>query len=51
MMNKTKALVASVAIGAVALTGCSSDGTLLETVSPEETNEIILDIRTIAVWR
>lgn len=45
--------------GAVVLTGCSSDGALLEivnaeaaaTVIAEETNEVILDIRTIAVWR
>ena len=54
MMNATKTLLTSAVLGAVVLAGCSSNGAALETVSPnvaatlitEETDEIILDIRT-----
>jgi rhodanese-related sulfurtransferase len=54
MRNATQTLIASAVLGAVVLTGCSSGGATLETVSPEtaaaviteEADEIILDVRT-----
>ena len=58
MKNTTKTLLACAALGAVVLAGCSPSGATLETVSPEaaaaviaeETNEMVLDIRTPAEY-
>jgi rhodanese-related sulfurtransferase len=54
MTSETKALTAGLMLGAVVLAGCSSGAAGLETVSPQaaatiiadESNEVILDIRT-----
>ncbi len=54
MTHKMRTLLASLMLGAIVLAGCSSSTATLETVSPdaaaaviaEESNEIILDIRT-----
>ena len=54
MKHTTKALIASLMLGAVVLAGCSSSTGTLETVSPNdaaaviaaESDEVILDIRT-----
>lgn len=54
MKNTTKALLAGMLLGTVMLAGCAANGAEIETVSPqaaatviaEETDEIIIDIRT-----
>ncbi len=54
MNSRTRALIASVMLGAVVVAGCSSSTAAIETVSPdtaatiiaEDSNEVILDIRT-----
>jgi rhodanese-related sulfurtransferase len=54
MNSRTRALIASVMLGAVVVAGCSSSTAAMETVSPdtaatiiaEDSNEVILDIRT-----